>query len=1148
MNRRPSARPLSCEHGPRNSKLIRIAFAASLVSGLAFAAAGAGAAAAARRPAGTPRPGVLAFAATLASVWVVLSAATAAAQQNGVYEDVDSDAYFATPVRDLAVAGTFVGTECDDGFCPGEAMDRKTMAVWIVRVLDGRDPLAVSQTRFNDVDATGLHAPFIKRMAELGVTGGCGDGSRFCGDRSVTRAQMAVFLSRAYDLPDAPDPGFADVPADAWYAADVARLAASGITSGCGDGSGFCPGRDTTRGQMATFLHRAVNRDAADQAGPPLVEIESASPLVTSGPFEVILRFNKPVTGLSRSELTVVNGHAASLTGSEALYTARIEPAADGTVTVSLPAGVARAGDGTPNGPSAPFVRTIAPALRTQIPGIDTWNRPLVMLSSYAEFSRDEPDWAYTGNVNRCEAGTTSQAFRDSVIQRVNWYRQMAGLNPVTEDAALSDDAREAALIMLANGTLSHYPGQDWACYSSAGFEAAGSSNIGLGNAGVSGIDAYMQDSGDNNRRVGHRRWILYPHTLQMGTGNAREEVHHHWTANALDVIRGDREGSRPRVREERAFVSWPPSGYVHPATVWGRWSFSLADADFSTASVVMADASGAVAVEILDRDSRVGEPAIVWAVASDTNSVLLPAPRDGDHCYAVTVSDVRIDDEIQTPYEYPVCVIDPDAATGPSVTLASDAPEIVGGSFEVTVAFSEPVSDFTSDDIFVVNGTVESFRGSGADYEATVRADDNGTVLVAVGAGAAHNSRSLPSVTAIPLFRRADVGRPTVSVTSPAPSAVSGRFAVSIAFSEPMTGFSSAGIRVVNGTVSDLTGSGSSYRATITPAGDGTVMVRVRQDAAAAASGRANLASTPLTRTRLAGGGRGPGFDTWDRAAVLRAFTAEFDRDEPDWGYTGDVGNCIAGTTSQAFRDSFLQRLNWYRHMAGVAAVTENSAHSAAAQQAALIYLANGSFTVDADSKCYSEAGARAADEGPGWLGAAGIAVVDRYATHYRGSNHQKTVLSPHLAEVGIGHASDPASIYRVAHMMYTDYDDPWRRPRPAVREPRLFIAWPPPGYVPLETVSQRWSFSLPGADFSSATVTVADDFGPVGTTIPGTSGWYREEVILWSVAAGVPLDQGAGPTGTDPCYTVTISGVRISDSTQAPYEYAVCVLEAGS
>ena len=48
-------------------------------------------------------------------------------------------------------------------------------------------------------------------MAELGVTRGCGDGTGFCPDRNVTRAEMAVFLSRAYNLPDGPDPDFSRV-------------------------------------------------------------------------------------------------------------------------------------------------------------------------------------------------------------------------------------------------------------------------------------------------------------------------------------------------------------------------------------------------------------------------------------------------------------------------------------------------------------------------------------------------------------------------------------------------------------------------------------------------------------------------------------------------------------------------------------------------------------------------------------------------------------------------------------------------------------------------------------------------------------------------------------------------------------------------
>ena len=137
------------------------------------------------------------------------------------------------------------------------------MAVWTVRVLDGSDPAPVASTRFLDVGVSDPFAAFIERFAELGVTRGCGDGSRFCPDESVTRAQMAVFLARAYSLPDGPAPGFGDVASDTWYAAEVAALAASGITRGCGDGTRFCPEQLTTRAQMATFLWRAAQRGGA---------------------------------------------------------------------------------------------------------------------------------------------------------------------------------------------------------------------------------------------------------------------------------------------------------------------------------------------------------------------------------------------------------------------------------------------------------------------------------------------------------------------------------------------------------------------------------------------------------------------------------------------------------------------------------------------------------------------------------------------------------------------------------------------------------------------------------------------------------------------------------------------------------------------
>ena len=225
---------------------------------------------------------VLAFVAAVFSS----SPASPAYAQTGQFGDVPADAFYAAPVNELAAAGVLDGTECAEGFCPDEAMDRKTMAVWVVRLIDGEDPPAVAQSTFTDVDGESYYSPFIERMAELGVTRGCGDGRGFCPDGTVTRAHMAVFLSRAYGLPDGPDPGFADVPSDVWYAADIARLAASGVTRGCGDGTFFCPEQPTTRAHMATFLRRAEQRsDRDDSAEQDSSELD---PATTSSLGEVV--------------------------------------------------------------------------------------------------------------------------------------------------------------------------------------------------------------------------------------------------------------------------------------------------------------------------------------------------------------------------------------------------------------------------------------------------------------------------------------------------------------------------------------------------------------------------------------------------------------------------------------------------------------------------------------------------------------------------------------------------------------------------------------------------------------------------------------------------------------------------------------------
>ena len=133
--------------------------------------------------------------------------------------------------------------------------------MWLVRTVDGQDPDPIGTSRFADVDAGQWWAAHVERLAELGVTLGCGtEPARYCPDDPVTRAEMASFLQRAFRLDPAPSTGFADTHGN-YHAAAIDALHAAGITKGCSaEVLEFCPDRATTRIQMALFLDRARNR------------------------------------------------------------------------------------------------------------------------------------------------------------------------------------------------------------------------------------------------------------------------------------------------------------------------------------------------------------------------------------------------------------------------------------------------------------------------------------------------------------------------------------------------------------------------------------------------------------------------------------------------------------------------------------------------------------------------------------------------------------------------------------------------------------------------------------------------------------------------------------------------------------------------
>jgi hypothetical protein len=150
---------------------------------------------------------------------------------------------------------------CGDGFfCRDDSVTRAQMAVFLLTGIYGAGYTPPPCTGlFADVTCPSPFAAWIERLAAEGITAGCGGGN-FCGSAAVPREQMAVFLLASSHGPGyAPPPCngvFADVTCPSSFAAWIEQLAAEGITAGCGGGY-FCPGDPVTRGEMAVFLTQA---------------------------------------------------------------------------------------------------------------------------------------------------------------------------------------------------------------------------------------------------------------------------------------------------------------------------------------------------------------------------------------------------------------------------------------------------------------------------------------------------------------------------------------------------------------------------------------------------------------------------------------------------------------------------------------------------------------------------------------------------------------------------------------------------------------------------------------------------------------------------------------------------------------------------
>ncbi|GGI05937.1 S-layer homology domain-containing protein [Egicoccus halophilus] len=189
------------------------------------------------------------------NVWVtkVFRRPTSAATTSPTtrFHDVGATSPHATPIGRLTASGVTSGCRTDR-FCPGSQVTRGQIASFIGRA---KGVLPADSGPYRDLASTATHAGNINGTTAASITTGC-TTDRFCADRALTRAEMAEFLGRALGLRPAALRSFADVDPAHPQAGWIQALADAGVTSGCTSGT-YCPEATVTRAQMASFLVRA---------------------------------------------------------------------------------------------------------------------------------------------------------------------------------------------------------------------------------------------------------------------------------------------------------------------------------------------------------------------------------------------------------------------------------------------------------------------------------------------------------------------------------------------------------------------------------------------------------------------------------------------------------------------------------------------------------------------------------------------------------------------------------------------------------------------------------------------------------------------------------------------------------------------------
>lgn len=290
------------------------------------------------------------------------------------------------------------------------------------------------------------------------------------------------------------------------------------------------------------------------------------------------------------------------------------------------------------------------------------------------------PLYAQLPDISRCISGKLTDKEIQIAFGVVNRIRALHQLSPVAYKASMDEASAKAALIVVANQSMTHHPAPESLCFSNEGAKASTHSNLSISMysiwdptlAGrrvpdiVEQMKKYLIPTSDiitgwlidrNVPSLGHRRWLLNPFLTEVSFGRV-DTINH--SGSRWDVV----TGGALTYHSAKGMPSFPADFFVacpfndYPAVFFDKNEFLSFSAipisanifgnelvHFDAATITITDQHGkSMLVKDVHWDNNAyGVPnALIWKTPG-----LKPHKR-----YHVTISNVRFGNNPRT-YRY---------------------------------------------------------------------------------------------------------------------------------------------------------------------------------------------------------------------------------------------------------------------------------------------------------------------------------------------------------------------------------------------------------------------------------------------------------------------------------------------------------------